>query len=149
MNEEYKFLLEDEKVIRELEKGFYCIRYGSKLDHTKTMINIEESLRKPVLTNKRLILFKEEIKFPFHKLLGKIDYKIPVETIESVEPDISGSNPYLRMLLKDGDVVSLLFFGAPDFEPVMKFKSIVDQWVLSINNLILLRKFFASSSKFV
>jgi hypothetical protein len=144
MNKEYKFLSEDEKVIRELEKGLYFVRQqGRKPDYSAIMYSIDELLRKPVLTNKRLILLKEEIKFPFHKLL-EVDYEIPIETIESVEPDISLSNPVLRIILRNGDVVSLLLTftssRAPIIEPFLKFKNIIDQWVLSINNLILLRK---------
>jgi hypothetical protein len=144
MNKEYKFLLEDEKVIRELQKGLYFVRQqGRKPDYSTIMYTIDQLLRKPVLTNKRLILLKEEIKFPFHKLL-EIDYEIPIETIESVESDISWSNPWLRVILKNGDVISLLltFTGsrAPIIEPFIAELNIIDQWVLSINNLILLRK---------
>ncbi|MCP8309823.1 MAG: hypothetical protein H3Z54_14255 [archaeon] len=134
MTKEYKFLLENEKVLRELESGWHCVRHGRKFEWSKSMFRFE-LLRKPVLTNKRLILLKGE----------EIDYEIPIEAIESVEPDTAGAgNPYLRMKLKNGEGISLafgcvspkMFLGA--FYLLGKSRSIMDQWVQSINNLILL-----------
>jgi hypothetical protein len=77
----------------------------------------------------------------------EIDFELPIEYIESVEGDVAGAgNPYLRIFLKNGEVVSLafvcispkMFLGA--LYLIGKSRSIVNQWVQSINNLILLNK---------
>ena len=136
VKEKYPFLLEDEKLIRELEGGWNVVRHGKKFEWSKSMFRFG-LLRKPVLTNKRLVLLKG----------GEIDYELPIEDIKSVESDAAGAgNPYLRMELKNGEGVSLafactgfkMFLGASYL--VGKARSIVDQWVQSINNLILLEK---------
>lgn len=136
MNKKYPFLLEDEEVTRVLESGWNAVRHGKKFEWSKSMFRFE-LLRKPVLTNKRLILLKGK----------EIDYELLIEDIKSVESDTAGAgNPYLRMELKNGEGVSLafgcvspkMFLGF--FYLLGKSRSIVDQWVQSINNLILLRK---------
>lgn len=143
VKEKYPFLLEDEKLIRELEGGWNVVRHGKKFEWSKSMFRFG-LLRKPVLTNKRLVLLKGE----------KIDYELPIEDIKSVESDTAGAgNPYLRMELKNGEGVSLafactgfkMFLGASYL--IGKSRSIVDQWVQSINNLILLRKRETPASK--
>lgn len=136
MGKKYQFLSEDEEVIRELESGWQAVRHGRKFEWSKSMFRFE-LLRKPVLTSKRLILLK-------HK---EIDYELPIKDIKSVEGDTAGAgNPYLRMELKNGEAVSLaftcvspkMFLGA--FYLFGKSRSIVNQWVQSINNLIVLRR---------
>lgn len=138
MKKDYKFLSESEKVIRELENEncWRCVRHGGKIDY----YTIEESLREPVLTNKRLIMLKG----------GKIDYEIPIDAIERVEPNLAGFTPILKLMLKNGDTFSLnfIFFPPPwlsgyvvgDLYLRGETKNIVDRWAQSINNLILSKK---------
>ncbi|MDH5267420.1 MAG: hypothetical protein OEW62_07060 [Candidatus Bathyarchaeota archaeon] len=128
--------MKDEEVIRELESGWHAVRHGKKFEWSKSMFRFE-LLRKPVLTNKRLILLKGR----------EIDYELFMEDIKRVESDTAGAgNPYLRMEIENGEGVSLafgcvslkMFLGA--FYLLGKSRSIVDQWVQSINNLILLKR---------
>ena len=132
MEKRYLFLSEDEEVIRELESGWQAVRHGRKFEWSKSMFRFE-LLRKPILTSKRLILLKGD----------EIDYEIPITEIKNVEVDSMGAgNPYLRMELKNGEGVSLfftcvslkMFLGF--FYAASKQKSITDQWVQSINNLL-------------
>ena len=53
-----KILSKNEELMKELEveSGWRCTRHGNKIGYYKN----EELLRKPVLTNKRLILLKGE-----------------------------------------------------------------------------------------
>lgn len=136
MNKKHPFLLEGEEIIRDLEGGWHVVRHGRKFEWSKSMFRFE-LLRKPVLTNKRLILLKGE----------EIDYELPIGDIKNVEGDTAGAgNPYLRIELKNGEGVSLAF-GCTGFKMFLgalyllgKSRSIVNQWVQSINNLILLKK---------
>jgi hypothetical protein len=128
-----KILSKNEKFIKELEveSGWRCVRHGNKIGYYKN----EELLRKPVLTNKRLILLNGE----------KIDYEIPIGTIERVE-SVDTENPYLKIILKNGEAFPLDFIFFPpswwygykvgDLYLLDETKSKVDQWKQSINNLI-------------
>ena len=128
-----KILSKTEELMMELEEesGWRCIRHGSKIGYYKN----EELLRKPVLTNKRLILLKGE----------KIDYEIPIDTIERVE-SADSENPYLEIMLKNGEAFSLDFIFFPpswwsgykvgDLYLLAETKNKVDQWKQSIDNFM-------------
>jgi hypothetical protein len=136
LKETHPFLLEDEEVVRELESGWNAVRHGRKFEWSKSMFRFG-LLRKPLLTNKRLVLLKGE----------EIDYELPIEDIKSVEIDSVGTgNPYLKMELKNGEGVSLAFV-CPSVKMFLgalyllgKQRSVVNQWVQSINNLVLMKK---------
>lgn len=122
-----------EVIVRELESSWQVVKHGRDYEWSKSMFQFG-LLRKPVLTNKRLILYNKE----------QIDFQIPIERIRSVEADtIASGNSLLRVELKDGGAFSLfftcvgakMFFGAPYMYG--KANSIVNQWVQSINNLLL------------
>lgn len=122
---------ENEVVIKtlETEKDWYAVRHGRKFEWSKSMFRFE-LLRKLVLTNQRIIFLKDE----------EIDYEIPLEDIVEAVPDRVGfaGNPYLRLELKNGDAVSIIFqcVGVRSFMGIFllsKQKNLTKKWIEEIN----------------
>ena len=132
----YPFLNESEEVLKELESGWQAVKHGQKFEWSKSMFRFE-LLRKPLLTSHRLILLNG----------NEVDFELSIDDITKVEEETNASgNPYLRMELSNEEIVSLvfvcvgvkMFLGA--FYLLGKQKTIVNQWLQSINNLVMARK---------
>jgi len=124
-------LRENEVVIETLEKekDWYAVRHGRKFEWSKSMFRFE-LLRKLVLTKQRIVFLKE----------AEIDYEIPLEDIREAVPDNVGlaGNPYLRLELKNGDAVSIIFqcVGVRVFMGIFllsKQKKLTQKWIEKIN----------------
>jgi hypothetical protein len=103
----FSFLKEDEQVLRDLERDWQVVRHGRKLSDKTTTFRFDEA-RKPLLTNKRIILLKG----PWGKK-KEIDYEIPVNNVKSVDWKLASHDfcfytPYLRIHLTNEEVVSLV-----------------------------------------
>ncbi len=102
------FLSEDEK-IQELESSDFKVvfRHGQVMGKPGTYSWGE--LRTPVLTNKRIILYNE----------GQADSEILLSDIKKAERSLAGGVfsgfDYLKIELKDGRYVSLIFVYVPSF----------------------------------
>lgn len=88
-------------------------------------------MRKLVLTNQRIVFLKDK----------EIDYEIPLKNIKEAVPDSVGfvGNPYLRLELKNGDAVSIVFtcVGVRILMGVFlasKQKKLTQEWIEAINN---------------
>jgi hypothetical protein len=122
---------ENEVVIETLEKekDWYAVRHGRKFEWSKSMFRFE-LLRKLVLTNQRIVFLKD----------AEIDYEIPLEDIREAVPDNVGlaGNPYLRLELKNGDAVSIIFqcVGVRVFMGIFllsKQRKLTQKWIEAIN----------------
>ncbi len=134
LHEKHIFSLEDqpENRIMELEGSWHVVRHGRRFDWSNSIF-LFELLRKPILTNKRIILLNGE----------EIDYELPIRNVLRAEEEmVATGNPYLRIELKSGDAVSLDFVCTDTKTPLgashtlSKQRTLVNQWLQSINNLI-------------
>jgi|GEM_PF-5965004 hypothetical protein len=115
------FLSEDEKIVELVDTRFKVVfRHGQVTGKPGTFSWGE--LRTPVLTNKRIILYNE----------GTVDSEILLSDIKKAERSrvgglLSGFN-YLRVELKDGRYVSLIFVDIPPYaiHPNEKIKKFID-----------------------
>lgn len=123
--------MENEVVIKtlETEKDWYVVRHGRKFEWSKSMFRFE-LLRKLVLTNQRVVFLEDK----------EIDYGIPLEDIIEAVPDTVGfaGNPYLRLELKSGDALSIIFqcIGVRSFMGIFlisKQKNLTKKWIEEIN----------------
>jgi len=134
LHEKHIFSLEDhpEKRILELEGGWRVVRHGRRFNWSNSIF-LFELLRKPILTNKRIILLNGE----------EIDYELPIRNVLRAEEEtVAAGNSCLRIELKNGDAVSLDFVCS-DTETLFdashtlnKQRTLVNQWLQSVNNLI-------------
>lgn len=124
-------LRENEVIIETLEreKDWHAVRHGRKFEWSKSMFRFE-LLRKLVLTNQRIAFLKDE----------EIDYEISLEDIAEAVPDNVGfaGNPYLRLELKNGDAISIIFqcVGVRVFMGIFlvsKQKKLTKKWTKAIN----------------
>ncbi len=129
-------LLESEEIELELENDWQVIQHGESFEWSKSMFHFE-LLRKPLLTNKRIVLLKD----------NEIDFELPIDLLNSVEVKaLFSGNSYLKLHLKNGDVTSFMFVctGAKMFLGTFylagKYRTILNQWVESINRLIIAKK---------
>jgi len=127
-------LEENEIVIKTLEKekDWYAVRHGRKFEWSKSMFRFE-LLRKLVLTNKRVVFLKGE----------EIDYEVSLKDIKEAVPDSVGfaGNPYLRLELKNGDAVSIIFqcVGMRVFMGIFllsKQRKLTEDWINAINSQV-------------
>jgi hypothetical protein len=107
----FNFLSEDEKVLRESQSGWQVIFHSGKFKWHHGAKFRFGSLRKLLLTDKRLVLLKDLGPRDQEK---EIDYEISVDDVESVEEKWAGGPfspwfPYLKMELRNGKTVSLTF----------------------------------------
>jgi hypothetical protein len=125
-------LREKETIVKTLEKekDWYAVRHGRKFEWSKSMFRFE-LLRKLVLTNQRIVFLKDE----------KIDYEIPLKDIKEAVPASVGfaGNPYLRLELKNGDAVSIIFqcVGVRSFMGIFlvsKQRKLTKEWINAINS---------------
>jgi len=126
-------LIQGEKIIKELESGWFAVlHHGGTFEWSKSMFRFD-LLRKPILTNERIMLLNDKI----------MDFELPLRAIRNVEPDAIGvGNPILRIRLKNDECESL-FFVCPGpkmflggFYLMGKAKGLVDQWAFSINGVL-------------
>jgi len=125
-------LEENETIVKSLEKekDWYAVRHGRKFEWSKSMFRFE-LLRKLVLTNQRIVFLKDE----------EIEYEIPLEDIKEAVPDRVGfaGNPYLRLELKNGDAVSIIFqcVGVRSLMGIFllsKQRKQTEDWITAINS---------------
>ena len=125
-------LRENETIVKSLEKkkDWYAVRHGRKFEWSKSMFRFE-LLRKLVLTNQRVIFLKDE----------EIRYEIPLKDIKEVVPARVGfaGNPYLRLELKNGDAVSIIFqcVGVRSLMGIFllsKQRKLTKEWINAINS---------------
>ena len=114
----------------EEEKDWYAVRHGRKFEWSKSMFRFE-LLRKLVLTNQRVAFLKNE----------ESDYEIPLkETKETVHATVGFlGNPYLRLELKNGDAVSIIFtcVGIRSLMGIFllsKQRKLTKEWIDAINS---------------
>jgi len=124
-------LRENEAIVKTLkkQKDWYAVRHGRKFEWSKSMFRFE-LLRKLVLTNQRIVFLKDE----------EIDYEIPLEDIkEAVSASVGfAGNPYLRLELKNGDAISIIFqcVGVRSLMGIFlisKQKNLTKDWKNTIN----------------
>ena len=115
------FLSEDEKIVELLDARFKVVfRHGQVMGKPGTFSWGE--LRTPVLTNKRIILFDK----------GQADSEILLSDIKKAERSLAGGLffgfSYLKIELKDGRYVSLIFVDIPPYAiyPIEKIKKYTD-----------------------
>ncbi len=113
------FLSKDEKIVKLLDTSFKVVfRHGQVMGKPGTFSWGE--LRTPVLTNKRIILYNE----------GQADSEILLSDIKKAKDSLAGSLifgfDYLKIELKDGRYVSIIFLDIPPYaiypnEKIKKF----------------------------
>lgn len=125
-------LRENETIVRSLEKekDWYAVRHGRKFEWSKSMFRFE-LLRKLVLTNQRIVFLKDK----------EINYEIPLKDIKEALPASVGfaGNPYLRLELKNGDAISIIFqcVGVRSLMGIFllsKQKKLTKEWTNTINS---------------
>lgn len=125
-------LKENEIIVKSLEKekDWYAVRHGRKFEWSKSMFRFE-LLRKLVLINQRIVFLKGE----------ETDYEIPLKDIKEAVPDRVGfaGNPYLRLELKNGDAVSIIFtcVGIRSLMGIFllsKQSKLTKEWIDAINS---------------
>jgi len=113
-------------------KDWYVVRHGRKFEWSKSMFRFE-LLRKIVLTSERIVFLKD----------SEIDYEIPLEDASKVVSDRVGfaGNPYLRIEMKNGDAVSIIFqcvgiSSTMGLLLISKQKNLTKEWMDEINRQI-------------
>ena len=157
-HEVFSFLSKDEKVLREPDSKWQVVRHGRRFVWNYGADEFRfGSLRRLLLTDKRLILLKGYGRKDEEK---EIDCDIPLDDVRSVEEKFAGGPltwiPYLRIELKNGEVVSLAFVLAPAKKRpsedtgsylfnaglylAFDTRSVINRWVKSVNDLVLSRQ---------
>lgn len=129
---------DDEILLKSLDahKDWYVVRCGQTFTWSQTMFR-RELLRKLILTTKYVIFLRE----------NEIDSTVSVDAISRAVYDRARiGDSYLRMELKDGDAVSVIFrhMGLQKYMGIFRLAAqnqITQEWIIAINDLIKRKEF--------
>jgi len=126
-------LREGEVAVKTLGEGWHAVCHGNKFQWSKTMYR-SKLYRNSVLTNQRLVLLKD----------SEIDYEVSLENIvKAVPKKVLWHQPYLKLELKDGNTVIVVFesvvqrivggIGGSGLGDTLEAERIAKEWAAEIN----------------